>query len=374
MNSLYVMYGDNPEEMAAAILKKMQIKEDLQKVNREEPLIGIKPNLVVAKPSHSGATTSPQLVKGVIKYLKTLGFMNIVILESSWVGERNTGKAFKVCGYEEISREYQIPLIDLKKDGFQVFNVDGVRISICKQALKIDYLINMPVLKAHCQTKLTCALKNLKGCIPDKEKRRFHSMGLHRPIACLNKILTSHLVIVDGIIGDLTFEEGGTPVRMNRVIAGKDPVLIDVYAAELLGYSVKDIEYIRIAEKMGIGRAQLSEAKIIELNKDQATLHHESTVSNTKLDYLRKWIVENQACSACYGSLIHALMRLKEKGKLKQLPQSIHIGQGFKGKKLSGIGVGICTKGSPYNIPGCPPKASTIVQHLEAWLRQKAKL
>ncbi len=50
----------------------------------------------------------------------------------------------------------------------------------------------------------------MKGCIPNKEKRRFHTMGLHKPIAYLNKILKQNLIVVDGIIGgDLNFEEGG---------------------------------------------------------------------------------------------------------------------------------------------------------------------
>jgi len=126
------------------------------------------------------------------------------------------------------------------------FDLEGVQ-----QTLEVDYLINMPVLKAHCQTKLTCALKNLKGCIPDSEKRRFHTLGLHKPIACLGAAVRADLTIVDAIVGDLTFEEGGTPVQMNRIIAGKDPVLIDAYAAQLIGYEKDDIAYISMAEKLG---------------------------------------------------------------------------------------------------------------------------
>ena len=102
-------------------------------------------------------------------------------------------------------------------------------ISVCKEVTKLDYLINMPVLKGHCQTSITCALKNLKGCIPNKEKRRFHTMGLHKPIGYLNAIIKQNLIIVDGIIGDLNFEEGGNPVQMNRIIVGKDPVKVDSY-------------------------------------------------------------------------------------------------------------------------------------------------
>ncbi len=127
-------------------------------------------------------------------------------------------------------------------------------LSICDEMSRLDYLINMPVLKGgHCQTKITCALKNMKGCIPDSEKRRFHTLGLHRPIAALNWAVRSDLVIVDGLIGDLDFEEGGNPVQMDRVLVGSDPVLVDSYVAALLGYEPEDIPYITFAAGLGLG-------------------------------------------------------------------------------------------------------------------------
>lgn len=60
-----------------------------------------------------------------------------------------------------------------------------MELQICECAKKVDFMINVPVMKGHCQTKITCALKNMKGLLPNKEKRHFHAMGLHRPIAHL---------------------------------------------------------------------------------------------------------------------------------------------------------------------------------------------
>ena len=209
-----------------------------------------------------------------------------------------------------------------------------------------------------------CALKNLKGCIPDQEKRRFHTMGLHRPIALLNKILKSHLTIVDGLYGDLTHEEGGNPVAMNRVIAGRDPVLIDAYAAELLGYELQDIPYILLAEKLGVGRSKVSSKEIVELNSSQEAPLVDLRLSGEKLDYLKRFVLEDQACSACYGNLMHALMRLKEKGLLEKYPGPFYVGQGYKGKRLMGFGVGACTRGFTTSVAGCPPQANQILEKL----------
>lgn len=354
---IFVMYGNNPRYMVQGLLEQSNMLEDIPS---KDSLIGIKPNLVVAKPADQGATTSPELVEGLIKHLKTNGYDNIIILEGSWVGDR-TALAFKVCGFEELSEKYDIPLIDLQKDGYEEYRVEETTIHVCKKAMEVDYLINMPVLKGHCQTYITCALKNMKGCIPDKEKRRFHTMGLHKPIAYLNRVLKQDLIIVDGIIGDLNFEEGGNPIQMNRIILGKNPVLIDSYVARLLGYDKEEIEYIGIAEKLGIGNSQLTDENIRELNKDETPM---DIPKSSLVRELENYVEEDMACSACYGSLIHALDRLKDRGYLRNIDERIHIGQGYKNKGGRGIGIGACTGNFEKSLPGCPPRAKDIVDFL----------
>ena len=223
-----------------------------------------------------------------------------------------------------------------------------------------DFLINLPVLKAHCQTNLTCSLKNLKGCIPDSEKRRFHSLGLMKPIACLSSILRPNLTIVDAICGDLTFEEGGHPVPMDRLIGGTDPVLIDSYGAELLGFPVDEIAYLPLAEKLGAGSTDISNCVIHEHHAEEKkqTLFKASGIARE----LANHVTADAACSVCYGSLIHALQRLRENGK--RIPKGICIGQGFRGKSGEGVGVGNCTAGFPVHLKGCPPTAKAMADFL----------
>ena len=357
-NEIQVIYGDNPKQMVKELLEAIRPEDGLGK----NALIGIKPNLVVAKPASSGATTSPEVVEGLIEYLKSKGRNRIVIMESSWVGER-TARAFKVCGYEDLSKKHNVPLVDLQRDTYKTYEIDGLKIDVCDYVTKVDYLINIPVLKGHCQTNITCALKNTKGCIPNSEKRRFHTMGLHKPIAYLNKVIKQDLVIVDGMNGDLNFEEGGNPVQMNRIIAGKDPVLIDAYAAHLMGFDIEEVPYISIAEAIGVGSADLESAHIIELNKATATT---KLTPSRRAQQLARHIVEDAACSACYGSLIYALERLSEKGLLNRLEEKLYIGQNFKNQQHDGIGIGTCTSGFDKHVKGCPPKARDIVECLES--------
>ena len=230
-NKLYIIYGENAKNMAYTLMQKAEPVNTLEKNAK----IVLKPNLVVAKDHTEGATTNPKTCAGVIEYLQDNGYKNIHIMESAWVGA-DTKRAFSVCGYTNISKKYSVPLLDVKQDAYIERPVEDTQLTVSKSAYEADFIINLPVIKGHCQTRLTCALKNMKGLIPDSEKRRYHREGLHRPIAYLNRVIKQDFIVADGILGDLDFEEGGNPVRMNVMLAGADPVLIDSYAASLLGY------------------------------------------------------------------------------------------------------------------------------------------
>ena len=357
-NEIHVIYGKNDiAGMAQELMEKMAIAAELKPGMR----IALKPNFVIPSPAEKGATTHPEVAEGILRYFYERGFRNLVIMESSWAGERNTADAFRICGFEHMAKKYGARFFDLKKDAIVERTIDGLAIRICRKPLQeTDFLINLPVLKAHCQTKMTCALKNLKGCIPDSEKRKFHQLGLTKPIACLSKVLPVHLTVVDAICGDLTFEEGGHPVPMDRLIAGIDTVLVDSYGASLLGFAIEDIPYLPLAEKLGVGSTDLSAAVIHEyrIEDKKQSLFLPRNIAGR----LAKNISAKSACSVCYGSLIHALQRVRDHGK--QTTQKICIGQGFRGQVENGIGIGNCTAKFPINLPGCPPTAKEMADFL----------
>ena len=318
--------------------------------------VGIKPNLVVPRPPGEGATTHPEVVEGIIKYLTDFGIKNISVMESSSVGQ-STMSAYKVCGYQGLAENYGVPLIDLKQGSFRTLRYLDLDIQIAEAALETDFLINVPVLKAHCQTRLTCCMKNLKGCIPESEMRRFHSIGLHKPIAALSALLPAHYCVVDGICGDLSFEEGGSPVEANRIITGRDPVQIDSFCAELIGYTPKEIGYLLHAERNSLGKFFSEETEVRELNSDRKPARQQKSARLSERYRSRQSnIMEDSACSVCYAALIYALHRSGGNSK------KICIGQGFKGKTEDAIGIGNCTSGFSKHIKGCPPKATAIME------------
>lgn len=355
MGRLYIARGSDAKHMTRLLLEATKPEEGHEK----SAVVALKPNLVVAKSWKSGATTNPAVCEAVIEYFFERGYKNLCIIESSWVG-CDTRLAFRVCGYDELADKYGIELVDVKNDEYVTQEYGGLSIDVSKRVLEADMLINLPLIKGHCQTKITCALKNMKGLIPDREKRRFHALGLNKPIAYLGSMITPTLTIADGIYTDPGFEEGGNPRRMDIMVAGTDSVLIDAYAARLLGYKPYDIEYIRIAEQSGAGSADIENAQIINFSGSGGA---EYNVRPDNMDSIKAHIIERDACSACYANLLGALGQLEESRGLGDL--KVCVGQGFKGRSGT-LGSGDCTSNFARCIKGCPPSAEDIKKELTA--------
>ena len=361
-NQIFITCGTEYKEMTKRILEESGLAEQ---IGNKAFRIGIKPNMV--SPSHpsNGATTHAEVLAGIIEYLQERGFRNLTLMEGSWVGDK-TMDAFYACGYDRLCDEYGVVFHDTQKDKSYTADCGGMELHICTSVKDIDFLINVPVLKGHCQTKITCALKNMKGLIPNSEKRRFHSLGLHKPIAHLNMGIRQDFIVVDNICGDWDFEDGGNPVVMNRIMVAADPVLCDAFVCHLMGYEVEEVPYIRMAEELGVGLGDWELAKYQELNQPEKGI---CTPKERKVVELADAVEEVESCSACYGYLLPALQRLKEEGLFEKLQDKICIGQGYRGK-TGKLGIGQCTRKFEYHLEGCPPTEGAIYEFLKEYLEE----
>lgn len=362
-NDIFFIHGTDYKDMAMRLLESADLKALIGDTGKS---VALKPNLVTTTPPEDGATTHSEILEGVIEFLLDHGFKDISVMESAWVGAR-TSDVFQICYHNRVCDKYNVPFYDLKKDSYTVYDAAGMDIAVCDRAMRTDFMINLPVLKGHAQTKITCALKNNKGVIPDFEKRRFHTIGLHKPIAHLNTVCRNDFILVDNICGDLDFEEGGTPVTMNRILGFADPVLCDAFVCETLCYTPDEVPYVRLAKELGVGSADISGANRIYVNEpsDELTGSEAEYRPSGRLRHLAGHIASDNACSACYGAVLRALSRMEERGTLKSLNDRICVGQGYRGA-AGRLGVGRCTEGFEKTLAGCPPDTSAIMSFLEA--------
>lgn len=214
----------------------------------------LKPNLNANMNALTGNTTDLRLIAAIIEELKTRGYKNITIGEGTNSGYyRNNISVISRLKVDELAKYYGIKVIDLNysKPVYIDFE-NGVKAGIAKECHDADFIINMPKLKTHFEVGMSVCLKNLMGCLVGQENKKKTHKNLALNILHINEHIKPHLHIVDGLIA----MEGlgptrGTPVKLDLVIVGTDPYLIDLICAKIAKFDYKKVRTLNIAEEIG---------------------------------------------------------------------------------------------------------------------------
>ncbi len=212
----------------------------------------LKVNLRYYWDSSTGETTDPRIASAVIDYIRDRGGDEIDIT----VGEADasamrTKYAFRMLGYTKLAQEKSVKLLNLceceKVEKEVVVNHRKFTLPVAKPMLNTDLLINVPKLRTHRLTNVTCGLKNMFGAIAVPRKIVYHP-NLNEVIVGINKLIKPHLTVVDGVIA-----LGKNPIRMALVLASEDQLAVDVIAARVMGYNPRRIRHMTLARKEGVG-------------------------------------------------------------------------------------------------------------------------
>ena len=237
-----------------SLRRAIELCDGFEKLNKNDRVL-IKPNNCFRHrimPPYGMVTTS-WIIDGVVRLLVEHGCKDISIGEGAIIGifnelEPYTKRGFKGTGIEKIARKYGIKLVDFNTGAFNELDLGGIKVQVSKAALDTDFLINIPVLKTHFQTKVSLGFKNLKGCLNKDSKKRFHiSKRLDSLICLLNEAIKSDLVIIDGIY---MLEKGpetlaGIAHRKDLLIASPDVFECDVVGATILGIDSAQVDYLK---------------------------------------------------------------------------------------------------------------------------------
>jgi uncharacterized protein (DUF362 family) len=293
--------GKDPERMLRAAL------EALGGLN---PLVGdgkevlIKPNFVFRQ--SFPITTDPEVIFLMASLLREERASGVEVFDSPGTylmgTERETFDFLNIVsrGKEQgISvtigdagrrREY----VKTKKEGWRAYP----EIIVHKKIHQAPVIINMPCLKRHHTSFLTCALKNQFGAIYGAQRWDAHVRGegikkgikeadVRAQAAFRDEthFMTALAEFADAVRPELSFVDArailikGGPTRgkgedvfgVNRFILSGDMVALDAYCSQIMEeydetyFTDMIVPYLRVAERLGLGTMDLNKAKIIEL-------------------------------------------------------------------------------------------------------------
>ena len=220
----------------------------------------IKPNMVYASRRKKiplyGVVTTTKVIEDIVVLLQEYGCNDITIGEGAPYHKEldlKTTNGFKCTGITELAKKYGVKLVDFNNGEFKRIDLGPTEVYLSRASLETDFLINVPVLKTHVQTIVSMSLKNLKGCLKQSSKMKFHKTDLDEMIACLNNVLKPNLNIIDGIY---SLERGpaasGRAHRTNLIIASQDAFLADIVGTACLGIDPHTVAYLnRYGEFVG---------------------------------------------------------------------------------------------------------------------------
>ena len=253
---------------------------------RKVNTVVIKPNLCYYWEASSGCTTDPRLVGALIDCLRETYGKNITIkVAEADATAMKTRHVFPVLGYDRLAREKNVELLNLSEDVLKnekvTVNNQDFEFEIPESLKKADLFINVPKLKTMRVTKITCAMKNIFGCIATPRKFAYHP-HLEEAIVGMNKILKPHLTIVDGLVA-----LGRSPIKLNLIIGGSDAFSTDWIVAQIAGHNPRRIRFLRIAMKEGLG-----DPKRIVTVGDSITLYKKDFPKDSLIPQKLLWKVE----------------------------------------------------------------------------------
>ncbi|MBY8982981.1 MAG: DUF362 domain-containing protein [Candidatus Lokiarchaeota archaeon] len=263
-SKVYIIKRDSEETYQDCVKKTLKLASMKEVITNIENKILINPNWVCSDVSDTGNVTSTDTLEGIVQYLineAEISPQKIIIADGGWSGTtRSTMELNDVFRLEE----YGIKVADLNTDkrinNIRIKNAVALEsINLAKIAMDASCIISVPSLKTHSMAETTLCMKNLMGSL--LPKGIMHSQ-IHQKIVDLNQFFREKLKfnIIDGFFGSDGYEIGGSPIKMDLIIVGKDPVAVDTVGSAIIGYHPN---YLDIAEKRGLGVSNLENIELI---------------------------------------------------------------------------------------------------------------
>jgi uncharacterized protein (DUF362 family) len=248
----------------------------------------IKPNIVFwtkAVPFPKwGVITTSRVVEDMVVLLKERGIEDITIGEGSVTlkpkDTETMAHAFKTLGYDVLKKRYGVKAINVFERPFEKVDLgEGIELNFNTDLLRSDFVVDIPVLKTHAQAVVSLGIKNLKGALDIKSRKKCHSAdperNLNYMIARLPKILPPCFTLLDGIY---TNERGpgfdGKIRRTNILVASSDILGADMVGAKVLGYEPLEVPYLVCAAQDSVRPVDLSNVEVVGEKIEDVSSRH----------------------------------------------------------------------------------------------------
>lgn len=252
------------------VMENMGVQEAVQGGKR----VLLKPNMLSRSNPIKAITTHPEILNATIAVLKEYGVKaeDMLIADSS--GGPTSALILKAnyngCGYTEISKNTGVPLY-INQEISKV-KTDGVIVKefeIISAVLEYDVIINLAKFKTHAMTGMSGAVKNIFGTVSGLKKAEFHmrfpdKANFANMIVDLCERVKPNFHIVDDVLGmQGDGPSGGIPIKLEVILAGQNPYLIDSAICHMMGFETMNVPIMKAAIDRDLCPKELPEDTVV---------------------------------------------------------------------------------------------------------------
>jgi uncharacterized protein (DUF362 family) len=217
----------------------------------------IKVNAAFATPPSLGATTNPETLAAVARLCHQAGAARVVVTDNPI---NNPYSSFEITGLAQAARQTKSRIIIPRPRLFAPVSLPGGRLLTNWPVLAgvftgINKVIVVSQVKDHRRAGASLNLKNIYGFLGG-HRNVFHQ-DINGIITELSQLLRPTLCVLDGTVSMMTNGPTGGSLSdlkaTHTMVVSTDPVAADAVGVELLGKSLDEVAYLRMAEKAGAG-------------------------------------------------------------------------------------------------------------------------
>ena len=343
----------------------------------------LKPNAGRIAPAGSGIITEPEVVAAGIDAFMEAG-AEVTVGDSPIVGVKGF-QALEASGIAAVTRARGCELLELDKRRYVKVELPEGRairaLKVCADVLEHDAVVSIPVMKTHMHTRVSLAVKNMKGCLWRRSKVDLHMLpavpgfeekSLDVAIADMSAVLRPHFSLIDGTVGmEGLGPSAGSAKPLGAIVAGADPFATDAVACQLMGIDAGDVPHLRLGARWGYGVIDLDELSIAPECWRDAARRFELAPTNLSFAFAGIQVLDEQSCSACQSTLLLFLRRYGDKlihdfGDGNSVV--VAIGKGHEQVPQKTLCIGNCMlehRARGIFVAGCPPVGSAIERALD---------
>jgi uncharacterized protein (DUF362 family) len=228
---------------------------------------------------HPHLHTSLPLIGAVIDHIRALDPKKHIYLMENCSQGNFTRLCYATIGVDALARKQRLHCLFLDEeksvkttigegDGELQIRFPRVLYESLIENRAANCYLNMPVLKAHCQTQMTAGIKNQLGLLYDPDKAKNHNHRLHQKLVDILKFIRPDFTIVDALKvlarGPLAPKKFVQELLHEKdiILGGEDVVAVDAVCASVLGYRPDEVKHVALAAEQGLGVANLNNIAI----------------------------------------------------------------------------------------------------------------